>query len=110
MPMRFWHSQTAGSIALEVNFNQHRRLIADDPTVMAWLDRHNLRRLVFDDTAVRVFDVDLSSDEEADVGVHAEIGADHRFHVDRPPESGGIDQALDARGARASHFEPDVAN
>src|SRR6266849_540764 len=77
---------------------------------MAWLDRYNVRGLVFNDTAVRVFDVDLSSDEEAGVSVHAQIGANNRFHVDRPAESGGIDHALDARGAGAAHLEPDVAN
>ena len=60
--------------------------LADNPTVVAWIDSHDLRRLVFDDAAIGVLDVDLSAGQEADVSVHAEIGADHRLHVDRPSE------------------------
>ena len=32
--------------------------------------------------------------EEADVRVHAEIGADDRLHVGRPAEAGRIDHSL----------------
>src|SRR5262245_59856299 len=75
------HAQASDRVALEIEFDQHHRLAADDPAVMSRLDRDDLRRLVFDDAAVGVFDVNLAARQEADVCVHAEVGAGHRFHV-----------------------------
>src|SRR5262249_61786721 len=66
------------------------------------------RRLEFDDAAVAVLDVDFAVHEEPDVGVHAEIGADDRFHVLRPSESGRVYHPLDAPGSGATHLDPDV--
>src|SRR5258705_13557544 len=102
MPMRIRHSETADGIALEVELDQHHRLLTHHPAVMSRFDRHNLWSLVFDDTAVGVFDVNLATRKETDVRVHAEVSADNWFHVDRPPESTGIDHALDACAAGAS--------
>ena len=104
------HSETADRVTLEVEFDQHHRLVADDPTIVTRLDRHNLRRLVLHNTAVGVFNVDLATRQEADVGVHAQVGADDRFHVDRPAKSRWIDHALDAPCAGTSDIEPDVAD
>ena len=104
------HSETTDRVPFEIEFDQHDRLSADDPAVMARVDRHNLRSLVLDDTTVGVFDVDLAADEEPDVRVHAQVRPDNRFHVDRPAESGRVHHALDARRAGTSHLEADVAD
>ncbi|MDQ3213835.1 MAG: hypothetical protein M3Q85_14235, partial [Acidobacteriota bacterium] len=63
------HSETADRVTLEVEFDQHHRIVTNDPTVMARFDRHNLRSPVFHNTAVGVLDMDLSTRQEADVGV-----------------------------------------
>ena len=110
MTMGIRHSEAANRVALEVEFDQHHRLLADDPTVVARLDRHNLRSFVFHHAAVGVFNVDFATRQEADVGVHAEVGADDRFHVDRPAKPARIDHALHARGAGTSDLEPDMAD
>ena len=44
------------------------------------------------------------------MGVHAQVGSDDRFHVHRPAEPGGVDQALDARRSRAADIKPDAAD
>jgi len=110
MTMGIRHAETADGVALEVELDQHDRLAADDPAVVTRLDRHNLRRLVLDDAAVGVLDVDLAVREETDVRVHAEVGADGRLHVLRPPKAGRIDHPLDARLTGTPHFEPDVSD
>ena len=110
MTMGIRHSEAADGVTLEVEFDQHHRLIAHDPTVMARFDRHNLRSPVLDDTAVGVFDVNLAMSKEADVSVHAQVSPDNRFHVDRPAKSSWIYHALDACCAGTSHIEPDMAD
>src|SRR6187549_1674264 len=60
------HPETVDRIALEVELDQDHRFLADDPAVMTRFDRDDLRRLVFHDAAVGVFDVDLAAREEAD--------------------------------------------
>src|SRR5262249_60962023 len=97
MTMGVRHAETGDRIALEVELDQHDRLVADHPAIVPGLDGDDLRRAVLDDAAVGVLDVDLAAREEADVRVHAEVGADDRLHVDRPAKAGRIDHALDAR-------------
>jgi hypothetical protein len=108
--MDFGHAEAANGVTLEIEFDQHHRLIANDPPIMSRLDRHDLWSLVFHDAPVCVLDVDFAPRQEADVGVHAQVGSDNRFHVDRPAESGRVDHALDACGAGAAHLEPDVTD
>src|SRR5882672_948457 len=110
MAMGIRHSETADRVTLEVELDEHHRLLTDDPTIVARLDRDNLRSLVFHNTAVGVFDVDFATRQEADVGVHAQVGPDDRFHVDRPAKSARIDHTLDARRAGTSDLEPDMAD
>src|SRR5919109_3948585 len=100
------HAEAAHRLTLEIEFDQHDGLAADDPAVMARFDRDDLRSLVLDDAAVGVFDVNLAASEESDVSVHAQIGADHRFHVDGPAESRWIHHPLDACRAGARNVEP----
>jgi hypothetical protein len=108
--MRVGHAEAANGVALEVELDQHDRLAADDPAVVARFDRHDLRRFVFHHAAICIFDVDFSVGEESDVGVHAEVGPGNLFHVDRPAEADGVHDALDARRAGTSHVEPDAAD
>src|SRR5688500_11060873 len=104
------HPELTDRVALEIEFDQYHCLLADHPAVVAWLDGHHLRRLVFDHAAVGVFDMDFAAGEEARVRVHAAIGADDRLHRLRPPEPGRIDHALDARRARRYHLEAHTAD
>src|SRR5712664_2043 len=110
MTMSVGHAETAHRVALEVEFDQHHRLFAHHPTIVAWFDGHDLRRLVFGGAPVAVFDVDLAPLEKADVRVHATVRADDRLHVDRPAKSGRIDHALHASCAGASDLELDMAD
>src|SRR6266404_2304619 len=110
MTMSVGHAETAHRVALEVEFDQHHRLFAHHPTIVAWFDGHDLRRLVFGGAPVAVFDVDLAPLKKADVRVHATVRADDRLHVDRPAKSGRIDHALHASCAVASDLELDMAD
>src|SRR5581483_2966084 len=59
--MRVGHAEAVDGVAFEVEFDQHHWLFADDPAVMARLDGDDLRRLVLDDAAVGVFDMDFAT-------------------------------------------------
>jgi len=80
--MGIGHSEAADRLTLEVEFDQHHRLLADNPTVMSRLDCDDLGSFVFHDTTVTIFDVDFAARQKADVGVHAQVSPDNRFHVD----------------------------
>jgi hypothetical protein len=82
MPMRVRHPEAADSVALEIKFDHHDGFVANDPAIVTRIDRDNLRRLVLDNAAVRVLDMNLALHQETHVRVHAELGADERFHVD----------------------------
>src|SRR5690349_17310137 len=108
--MSLWHPEPRDGVALEIELDDHGRLVADDPAVMTWVDREHLRRLVFDDAAVCVLDVDFTAHEESDMGVHASIRFHDRLHVRRPAEAARIDHAFDACRAGSRHFQADVAD
>jgi hypothetical protein len=108
--MGIGHPEAADGVALEVEFDQHHWLLAHNPTIVAWFDRQDLRSLVFHDTTVGIFDMDRALGQEADMGVHAQVGPHKRFHVGRPPESDGVHHALDARRASPSNLKPDTAD
>src|SRR5690348_14348650 len=105
MPMAGRHSEARNGLALEIEFDQHHRLVSHDPAIVTWFDRHDLRRPVFDDAAVGILDVDFALCEIADVRVHAVLGADDRLHVARPPETGLIDHPLHARAASTADLQ-----
>ena len=106
--MSVGHAQPADGVFLEVELDQHDWFTTNNPSIVAGLDGDDLWSLVFDHAAVRVLDVNLPADEKPHVGVHAEVGAHDRLHVDRPSESRRIDHALDPRPARSSDFETHV--
>jgi hypothetical protein len=104
VPVRVRHPEPADGISLEVELDQHRRLISYYPPVVPRLDRddrgcHKLHR-----AAIRVLNVDLAARQEADVGVHAEIRTDDGFHVGGPAKARRTDHTLDATGAGSSHI------
>jgi hypothetical protein len=108
--MAVWHSEAADGVALEIEFDEDDRFAADDPAVVPWLDRDDLRRLAFDAAAIRVFDVNPPAGEEPDVRVHAVLGADERFHVDRPAEPWWVDHAFHARVTGTCRFQTNVSH
>ena len=82
MPMCVRHPEAADGVALEIEFDQHDGFVPNDPAIVTWIDRDDLGRLVLDNAAVRVLDVNLALHQETHVRVHAELRADKRFHVD----------------------------
>src|SRR6266513_1376796 len=89
MPVGVGHAEAADGVLFEVELDQDDRLAADD-------------------TAVRVLDVDLSTDEEPDMSMHTEVGPDDGFHVDRPSEPRRINHALDTSRAGTPNLEAHV--
>jgi hypothetical protein len=101
------HAETLRRLAFKIELDDDDGL-PDHPSVVARLNREDMRRLVLNDATVRVLDVDFTTRQKAGVRMHAEIGADDVFHVFRPSESRWIDHPLDARVARASNIEAHV--
>ena len=93
--MTWRHSEAAGRLAFEIEFNQHDGLAAHHPAIMSRVDHNNRgsRELLF--AAVRVFDVNLAARQESHVRVHAEIGAGDWFHMSRPAKFGLVNDPLD---------------
>jgi hypothetical protein len=77
---------------------------------MPRFDLDNLRRGEFAGASVRVPDVDLSTCEKTDMCVHAEVGADDRFHVGGPTKADRIDHAFDPASASLAHIELNPAD
>jgi hypothetical protein len=110
MSVAVGHAETANRVSFEVELDEDDGLSAHDPAIVPGLDGHNLRRFVLHDAAVGVLDVDFAAHEEPDVRVHTKVGADRRFHIDRPAEPGRIDHALDACLAGPSNLQPNVTD
>src|SRR5271165_1569501 len=93
--------------ALEVEFNEHSRLVAHHPSIVSRFDDHSLRSGELLPAAVGELDMDLAVSEEPDVGVHAEIAAHNRFDVSGPLETGRVNHALNPGGAGAGDVDLD---
>ena len=61
VPVRLRHPELADRLALEVEFDQDRSLITDNPAIMTGLDDDDLRSRELDSAAVRILDVDLAA-------------------------------------------------
>jgi len=107
--LRGYTAEAAGGLAFEVDLDQDGRLVADDPAVVAGLDRDHLGRGELGGAAVGVADADPAARDEADVRVHAEVGADGPLHVRRPAEAGLVDHAFDTAGTGAGDVHLDAA-
>ena len=81
---------------LEVDLDEHRRVVADHPGVMARGDIDHGRGGEVDGAPVGVLEVHAAVDEEAGVGVHAQVGADERAEVGGPAHPRRVDRPLDA--------------
>lgn len=81
MPMAVRHTQPTRSLFFEIELDHHNRFFTHDPPVVSWLDRDDLRSPMLDDASVRILDVNLAVDQEANVRVHAQLRADHRLHI-----------------------------
>jgi hypothetical protein len=108
--MTVWHAQAAGGLTFEIELDHHNRFFADDPSVVSWFDRHDLRSTMLDDASVRILDVNLAVDQKADVRVHTQLGADHGLHVYRPPKPGWVHHSLDPGPAGLTDLEQHVAD
>jgi hypothetical protein len=104
------HPDAVRRIALEVELDDNRRLVADDPAIVPGLDRDDGRSRVLAHAAVRETDVDAAARKETDVRVHALVGMDQRLHVRGPAEADRVDHPLDSRIARAHHLELHAAD
>jgi hypothetical protein len=67
--VRLRHPELADRLALEVEFDQYRSLITDNPAIMTGLDDNDLRSRELDSASVRILDVDLAAGQEPDVRV-----------------------------------------
>src|SRR4051812_242890 len=108
--VRVAHAEPGRRVAHEVHFDEHRRLVADDPAVVPGLDGDDLRRGELQRGAVAVAHADAAARDEADVRVHAEVGADGRLHVRRPAEARLVDDAFDAAAAGRGDVHLDAAD
>jgi hypothetical protein len=102
MAVRGRHSQPCNRVRLEVDFDQNRWFIADDPPIVAGLDGDGRRGSELLHAAVRILDVNLATHEESDMRVLAAVGLGDRFHVGGPAEARLVDDALDPRIAGAN--------
>src|SRR6516225_5061523 len=97
MAVSLGHSEATNRVILEVEFDQHRRLITHHPAIMARLDDDYLGSLELHDAPIGKLHVNLAASEEADMCMHAVVCADNRFDVRRPPKSRRIDRPLNPR-------------
>jgi len=88
-------------LALEIEFDQYRRLVANHPPFMPGFDGHKFRRAVFFHAAILKLDIDLAVGHEADMRVHAVFRADLLTKLVGPVEAHRVDHALDADGPGA---------
>jgi hypothetical protein len=105
MPVRFRHPKPVNGVPFKVELDQDSGLISDNPPVMPRLDRHCLRSCELQPAPVAILDMDSAAYQEADVGMHAEIGSSDRFHVGRPAESGRVNDAFDPAGASSDDVQ-----
>jgi len=102
------HAQLLDSVALKVELNEHGGLVAHYPTFVAGFNRDEHGRFEFFDAAIGEANVDLAVGHEADVGMHAVVGADDGAQIRGPVETGRVDHALhaDVAGAHDVDFQP----
>ena len=77
---------------------------------MSGFDHDYLRRDEFLYAAIGEFHVNASADEEAEMRVHAEIGAGDGFDVLGPAKADRVDRALNASVAGTNSVELNAAD
>ena len=101
-------SEVPHGFFLGIELNQNRRLGSHHPGIVARLDDDDLRRHELERAAVGVFAADTTADEQSDVCVHAEGGADDRPHVSGPAKAGRVHEPLDPPISRPSDIDRDT--
>jgi hypothetical protein len=104
------HSETVDCVTLKVEFNQHSRPVADDPTVMTGLYRNNLGSRKFRCAAILVLNVHLTQGKKSHVCVHAELSTNDIFQVPGPAKSWRIDYTFDTPAPGANGFDLNTAD
>src|SRR2546427_2328166 len=104
------HTKALDGLAFEIEFDHHCGFVARDQTVMARVNRNDLRSSEVHSTTVGVTDLNLAACEEPHMCVHAQIGADNRFHVRGPAKSGRVDHTLHTTRARRDDLDCDTSN
>jgi len=99
MPVRVRHPEPTDGITLEIKLDQYCGLVAHDPPVVSRFNDNGLRSCKLKSAAIRVLNMDLTTDQESDVSVHTEIGTDNLLHVRGPSKPRRVDHALHAAGA-----------
>ena len=79
--MNLRHSEPAGCLAFEVEFDQDGRLQANDPCVVPRFDHYHLRRCKPQGATVTVANADLTAREEAYMRMHTQICTGNGLHV-----------------------------
>ncbi len=74
-------SEVARRCGFGIELDHHCRLVTDDPSVVSRLNHHNLWGDVVKSAAVGIRSLHMSSDQEADVRMHAERRADEGLQV-----------------------------
>jgi hypothetical protein len=100
--MLFRNPNSLGGVALEVEFDQDRWLFANDTAIVSGLDDDYLWCSEIERASVGEGHVDAPAGEEADVSVHARLGAYLWLDVLRPMKAYGIDRAFYA-GVSGTH-------
>ncbi len=104
------HAEARDGFLFEVELDEHGGFLADDPTLVSRFDGNNLWPFEFQQASVAVFELELPADEESHVRVHAQVGADDRLHVLRPPEPRREHHPFNPTGPGAGDLERDTAD
>src|SRR4030095_12522669 len=108
--MRLGQAEALGGAALGVELDQHRRVLADHPRVVAGLDHDRARGAEVERAAVRVLTAHPAAGQEAHVRVHAQGRVHDVLHVHRPARAGWVAHALDAAVGRRRGIDDDTAD
>jgi hypothetical protein len=103
-------AEAVGRLTLEVELDDDGSFLARNPGVVTRLERKHRWGFMLERAAVGVRTLDPAAREEADVGVHAEIGAHFRLHVLRPSEPWWVDDALHPTAARRHDVDRGATN
>ena len=103
--VNFGHPESSNCVSLEIELNQYRGFGADNPPIVPRFNGDDLWGHELKSAAVSIFDVNLTARQKADMGMHAQIGADDRFHVRGPAKSGLIDHTFHATSAYSRHVD-----
>src|SRR6266851_1811485 len=96
--------------ALGVELDEHGRLLADHPRVVAGLDHHRARRGEIEGAAVGVGAAHAAAGQEPDVCVPAERRVHQRLHVGGPAEAGRVAHPLHAAVGGAGSVDGHAAH